>query len=50
MRSQAWQFVGARNFVELVRDPQTPRIVLNTLYLVLGTTAIDTLVGLGSPC
>ena len=31
----------------LVRDPQTPRIVLNTLYLVVGTTVIDTLVGLG---
>jgi multiple sugar transport system permease protein len=47
VRSQAWQFIGAENFVELVRDPQTPRIVLNTLYLVVGTTAIDTLVGLG---
>ena len=47
VRSQGWQFIGARNFVELVHDPQTPRIVLNTLYLVVGTTAIDTLVGLG---
>jgi len=47
VRSQAWHFIGVQNFVELVRDPQTPRIVLNTSYLVVGTTAIDTLVGLG---
>jgi multiple sugar transport system permease protein len=47
VRSETWQFIGAENFVELLRDPQTPRIVFNTLYLVVGTTVIDTLAGLG---
>ena len=47
VRSENWQFIGLDNFVELVRDPQTGRIVFNTLYLVVGTTVIDTVVGLG---
>ena len=47
VRSATWQFIGVENFVEMLHDPQTPRIVFNTLYLVVGTTAIDTLVGLG---
>jgi multiple sugar transport system permease protein len=47
VRSQTWKFIGGENFVELLFDPQTPRIVFNTLYLVVGTTTIDTLVGLG---
>jgi len=45
--SDTWQFIGGENFLELVLDPQTPRIVFNTLYLVIASTAIDTLVGLG---
>jgi multiple sugar transport system permease protein len=47
VRSETWKFIGGENFLEVVRDPQTPRIVFNTLYLVVGTTAIDTVVGLG---
>src|SRR5437588_5346653 len=47
VRPQSWKFIGGENFLELFRDPQTPRIVFNTLYLVIGTTAVDTLVGLG---
>ena len=27
----AWRFIGFANFVELWHDPQTPRIVFNTL-------------------
>jgi multiple sugar transport system permease protein len=47
VRSQVWRFIGAENFAELVHDPQTPRIVFNTLYLVIGTTVLETAFGLG---
>jgi multiple sugar transport system permease protein len=47
VRSATWQFIGVENFIEMLGDPQTPRIVFNTLYLVVGTTVIDTLIGLG---
>jgi len=47
VRSATWQSSVSRNFIEMLGDPQTPRIVFNTLYLVVGTTVIDTLVGLG---
>jgi multiple sugar transport system permease protein len=47
VRSDTWRFIGVDNFLELMRDPKTGRIVFNTLYLVVGTTVIDTLVGLG---
>lgn len=47
VRSETWKFIGGENFVELLEDPQTPRIVFNTLYLVVGATAIETIVGLG---
>jgi multiple sugar transport system permease protein len=43
----AWKFVGVRNFSTLIHDPQTPTILFNTVYLVVGTTVLDTLFGLG---
>jgi multiple sugar transport system permease protein len=43
----AWKFVGLTNFSTLIHDPQTHTIIFNTVYLVLGTTVLDTLFGLG---
>src|SRR5882724_9632699 len=43
----AWKFTGFANFSRLFDDPQTPTIIFNTVYLVIGTTVLDTLFGLG---
>jgi ABC-type sugar transport system permease subunit len=43
----AWKFVGVSNFRTLIHDSQTPTILFNTVYLVAGTTILDTLFGLG---
>jgi multiple sugar transport system permease protein len=47
VRSQGWQFIGLGNFVDLVHDKDTPQIVFNTAYLVIATTTLETLFGLG---
>lgn len=47
VRSENWRFVGLENFADLLRDRQTPQIVFNTAYLVVATTAIETILGLG---
>jgi multiple sugar transport system permease protein len=47
VRSQNWEFVGLANFARLMGDRQTPQIIFNTAYLVIGTTAIETVLGLG---
>jgi multiple sugar transport system permease protein len=47
VRSDSWRFVGLDNFEELLADRQTPIILLNTMYLVIATTVIPTVVGLG---
>jgi len=43
----AWKFVGLTNFSTLIHDPQTHTIIFNTVYLVGGTTVLDTVFGLG---
>ena len=43
----AWKFTGITNFSRLFHDPQTPTIIFNTVYLVVGTTVLDTVFGLG---
>ncbi len=43
-----WQFIGFDNFAQLAADPNTQPVVINTIYLVLATTIIDTTIGLGS--
>ena len=47
VRSENWQFIGLVNFVDLIRDRHTPEIIFNTAYLVIATTALPTLLGLG---
>lgn len=47
VRSDDWRFVGLDNFEELLRDRQTPIVLINTLYLVIATTVIPTVAGLG---
>ena len=42
-----WQFIGFDNFAQLAADPNTKPVILNTIYLVLATTIIDTTIGLG---
>jgi multiple sugar transport system permease protein len=42
----AWRFIGFANFVALWHDPQTPRIVFNTFYIVIGLTVLSTALGL----
>ncbi len=42
-----WRFIGLDNFGELMRDRQTPIVIINTIYLVVATTLIPTVVGLG---
>jgi multiple sugar transport system permease protein len=42
-----WQFIGFDNFAQLASDPNTKPVVLNTIYLVLATTIVDTTIGLG---
>jgi multiple sugar transport system permease protein len=47
VRSSDWQFVGLNNFARLLADRQTPQIIFNTMYLVVATTALPTILGLG---
>lgn len=42
-----WKFIGFNNFRELVKDPQLPKILSNTAYLVIGSTVLTTTFGLG---
>jgi multiple sugar transport system permease protein len=41
-----WKFIGFRNFTDLYHDPQMPRIIFNTAYLVVGSTVLTTVFGL----
>ena len=47
VRSDDWGFIGLDNFAEMARDSNTPAIIFNTFYLVIATTAIPTILGLG---
>lgn len=47
VRYDQWRFVGLDNFEELFTDRQTPIVLINTMYLVIATTLIPTVVGLG---
>ena len=47
VRSEGWEFVGLDNFARLLADRQTPQIIFNTAYLVIATTALETIFGLG---
>lgn len=47
VRYDSWRFVGLDNFQELLTDRQTPIVIVNTIYLVIATTVIPTVVGLG---
>jgi multiple sugar transport system permease protein len=47
VRSNEWKFIGLDNFADLLADPHTPTVVFNTMYLVIGTTVVCTVVGLG---
>ena len=47
VRSEGWEFIGLDNFARLLADRQTPQIVFNTAYLVVATTALETILGLG---
>lgn len=42
-----WNFIGLTNFRELIKDPQLPKILWNTAYLVIGSTVLTTTFGLG---
>ena len=42
-----WNFIGLKNFRELIKDPQLPKILWNTAYLVIGSTVLTTSFGLG---
>jgi multiple sugar transport system permease protein len=41
-----WKFTWLDNFDQLIHDPQIPQIIFNTAYLVIGTTVLDTSLGL----
>jgi multiple sugar transport system permease protein len=47
VRSEGWKFIGLENFASLIHDRQTPQIVFNTAYLVIATTTLETILGLG---
>jgi multiple sugar transport system permease protein len=47
VKSREWKFIGLQNFDRLLHDPQIPRIIFNTAYLVIGSTVLDTVFGLG---
>ncbi len=47
IRSEGWSFIGLGNFADLIGDRQTPQIVFNTAYLVIATTTLETILGLG---
>jgi multiple sugar transport system permease protein len=42
----AWKFTGLANFDRMLHDPQIPTILFNTIYLVIGTTVLDTVFGM----
>lgn len=44
--SNQWKFIGVDNFVRMWHDPEIPEVVLNTIYLVVGSTVLDTVFGL----
>jgi multiple sugar transport system permease protein len=46
VRSADWKFIGLDNFGDLLKDRSTPQIVFNTAYLVIGTTTLETILGL----
>lgn len=46
VRSSEWQFIGLGNFFDLAADRYTPQIIFNTAYLVIATTALETILGL----
>lgn len=46
VRSSSWKFIGLENFLQIARDRATPVILFNTAYLVIGATAIETVLGL----
>jgi multiple sugar transport system permease protein len=47
VRSANWRFIGLENFADLLGDRQTPQIIFNTAYLVIATTTLETIFGLG---
>ena len=47
VRFDDWQFVGLKNYQELISDRKTPTIIINSIYLVVATTVIPMVVGLG---
>ena len=47
VRSETWKFIGLGNFVDLAHDYQTPVIIFNTAYLVVSTTVLEAIFGLG---
>ena len=47
VRSSGWQFIGLGNFTDLLADRDTPQIIFNTAYLVIATTTLETIFGLG---
>ena len=42
-----WKFIGFGNFKEMFHDPQIPTVLFNTFYLVVGSTFLTTVFGLG---
>ena len=44
--SNQWHFNGLANFDRLIHDPEIPEVVWNTVYLVVGSTVLDTAFGL----
>jgi ABC-type sugar transport system permease subunit len=47
VRSENWEFVGLTNFGLVLGNRYTPEIIFNTAYLVIATTALPTIMGLG---
>lgn len=46
IKSADWKWIGLDNFVNLIHDRKTPIIILNTAYLVVVATALETVFGL----
>lgn len=46
VRSSEWKFIGFDNFRRVWSDPEIPTVLFNTAYLVIGTTVLDTVLGL----
>ena len=46
----AWKLIGLANFRRCSMTRRRPTIFFNTVYLVGGTTILDTLFGLGLAC